>query len=106
MGVATVESVSLRAAVARHRRALDGILARYGAVNPRLFGSVARGDATSGSDVDLLVDLLPDAGNELLRVAGIAEEFGLLLGTRVDVVAGSLLREGVSQAAMAEAVRV
>ena len=69
---------------------------RYAATNPRLFGSVARGDATSDSDIDLLVDLLPSAGNELLRVSGIAEELSELVGSRVDVVAASLLRGEVS----------
>jgi predicted nucleotidyltransferase len=37
----------------------DEILAlaeKYGAYNVRVFGSVARGEATSDSDVDLLVD--------------------------------------------------
>ena len=71
---------------------------RYAATNPRLFGSVARGDATSDSDIDLLVDLLPSGGNELLRVSGIAEELTELVGSRVDVVAASLLRGEVSSA--------
>ena len=33
------------------------IAARHGASNVRLFGSLARGDAAAGSDVDLLVTL-------------------------------------------------
>jgi uncharacterized protein len=64
------------------------------------------GDATHDSDIDLLVDLLPGGGNELLRVAGIAEELSQLLGTRVDVVATSLLRSEVSASTMADAVAV
>ncbi len=40
---------------------------------PRLFGSVARGDAVPGSDVDLLVDLDGGAGNPLMQVAGLSE---------------------------------
>ena len=79
---------------------------RYAATNPRLFGSVARGEATSGSDIDLLVDLSPGGGNELLRVSGIAEELTVLLGARVDVVAASLLRGEVSSSALADAVAV
>ncbi len=79
---------------------------RYAATNPRLFGSVARGDATPDSDIDLLVDLLPGNGNELLRVSGIAEELTVLLGVRVDVVAASLLRGEVSSSALADAVAV
>jgi uncharacterized protein len=106
MGILTAESASLRAAIAAHRDAVDLVLRRYQAANPRLFGSVARGDATHDSDIDLLVDLLPGGGNELLRVAGIAEELSQLLGTRVDVVATSLLRSEVSASTMADAVAV
>jgi len=43
---------------------------------------------------------------ELLRVAGIAEELSELLGTRVDVVAASLLRREVSACALADSVAV
>ena len=64
-GTVTRQSESLRAAIACHRDALDAILARYAATNPRIFGSVARGDATPDSDIDLMVDLLPSRGNEL-----------------------------------------
>jgi len=106
MSTVTRQSESLRAAISRHRGALDAVLGRYAATNPRLFGSVARGDATPDSDIDLLIDLLPDGGNELLRVSGIAEELSELLGTRVDVVATSLLRGEVSSSAFADAVSV
>jgi len=106
MSIVTAESASLRAAVAAHRAVVDEVLGRYQATNPRLFGSVARGDATAVSDIDLLVDLLPSGGNELLRVAGIAEELSELLGRRVDVVAPSLLRGEVSASALADAVAV
>lgn len=106
MSIEAAESASLRAVIAAHRDALDMILERYQAANPRLFGSVARGDATAESDIDLLVDLMPGGGNELLRVAGIAEELSELLGTRVDVVAASLLRGEVSASALADSVAV
>ena len=102
----TARSASLRAVIAARRDAVDGILGRYQAANPRLFGSVARGDATPDCDVDLLVDLLPGGGNELLRVAGIAEELTQLLGARVDVVAPLLLRGEVAASALADSVAV
>jgi len=106
MGTLTSESASLLGAIAAHRVGFEEILRRYQAANPRLFGSVARGEATADSDIDLLVDLLPGGGNELLRVSGIAEELSQLLDTRVDVVTASLLRREVSASAMADAVAV
>lgn len=104
MSTVTAESASLRGAIAAHRNAVDAVLRRYHAANPRLFGSVARGDATAASDIDLLVDLLSASGNDLLRVAGIAEELSQILGVRVDVVAQSLLRDEVSATALTDSV--
>lgn len=90
--------------IAAHRGRIDALLARYGARNPQVFGSVARGDASQFSDLDLLVVLDPGGGNPLLRVAGLAEELGELLQMRVDVVADELLRAPVSASAHADAV--
>lgn len=94
-------------ALLRHedRRVAD-VLDRYGASNLRVFGSVARGDAREDSDLDLLVDLRSDFGNDLLRVAGLSEELSEVLGMKVDVVASSLLRDEVSATALADAVPV
>lgn len=100
----TVTSRTLREAIQRDRARVSDVLHRYGASNPRLFGSVARGEAVEGSDVDLLVDLDPDAGNPLLRVSGIGEELSELLGVKVDVVTGALLRDQVAASALADAV--
>jgi len=82
------------------------VLERYGAVNVRVFGSVARGDAREDSDLDLLVDLLPGKGNPLMRLAGLSEELSTALGVQVDVVAAELLRREVSATALADAVAV
>ena len=103
MSVVSEHSAALRAALCARRDLVQDVLGRYRATEPRLFGSVARGEATEHSDIDLLVDLEPCGGNELLRVAGIAEELSDALGTRVDVVAASLLRPGVSLTALHDA---
>jgi len=100
---ATPASLRLREAISANLAQVYAVLERYGALNPRVFGSVARGDATSASDVDLLVDL-DVGGNPLLRVAGMSEELSTLLGIRVDVVADSLLREPVSATVHADLV--
>lgn len=57
---------------------------RRGAMNVRVFGSVARGEEIPGSDVDLLVDM--QAGRSLLDLAGLQQDFERLLGHRVDVL--------------------
>ncbi len=91
MSVTSTPAPSREALVAR-RAEIDVILQRYHASNPALFGSVARGEATSMSDIDILVDLDPNGGIPLLRVAGIGEEITAWLNTRVDAVPPSLLR--------------
>ena len=97
MSESTAATLRLRAALTQRADHIAELLKRYGASNPRLFGSVARGDAKEDSDLDLLVDLVPGAGNELLSVAGLAEELKRVpLGVRVDVVTAALLRDEVS----------
>lgn len=106
MSVISAEARGLRAALEAQRPAIDALLFAYSATNPRLIGSVARGDARPGSDIDLLVDLVEDRGNALLRVAGLGEELSDLLGVRVDVVSESLLRDAVSETALRDAVEL
>ena len=60
------------------------ICAKYGARNVRVFGSAARGEASAGSDIDLLVEF--EAGRSLLDQAGLVVELEELLGCKVDVV--------------------
>ncbi len=78
------------------------IASRHGARDVRVFGSVARGDADRGSDVDFLVEL--EAGRSLLDLGGLQMELEFLLGCRVDVVTvrglKARMRERVLQEAM------
>lgn len=69
------------------------IAQKHGIVKVFVFGSVARGEAAGGSDLDLLVEM--QAGASLFGVAGFCYEAEQLLGVRVDVVPASLL-PGVS----------
>ena len=56
---------------------------RRGAHNLRVFGSVARGDANEGSDLDLLVAWEP--GRSLMDHAGLVQDLQELLGIKVHV---------------------
>lgn len=78
------------------------IAARYGARNVRIFGSVARGEADSDSDLDVLVDLEP--GRSLFDLGGLLMELQELLGCRVDVVTERGLRPRIRERVLREAV--
>lgn len=56
---------------------------QHGARNLRVFGSVARGEQTSLSDLDLLVEWEP--GRSLLDHAALVAELEELLGAKVHV---------------------
>jgi predicted nucleotidyltransferase len=76
------------ALVKRHREQILEIATALGVSNIRIFGSVARGDATADSDIDLLVDF--DRGHhglDLFRFERRVEELlrhPVEVGTEVD----------------------
>jgi len=86
----------------RHRRAVLALAAKRGARNVRVFGSVARGEDTETSDIDLLVDLDEHVG--VVALAGLRRELSELLHVDVDVVPASTLKPGVAEAVHAEAI--
>ncbi len=87
--------------VAMHRDQLLDLAHNYGISRVRIFGSVARGEDQPNSDVDLLIDLSPNA--EPLEHLGFAEAVEQLLGCKVDVVTTSDLHELVRAAVLSEA---
>ncbi|MHB8296687.1 MAG: helix-turn-helix domain-containing protein [Acidimicrobiales bacterium] len=88
--------------VQAHRVELLAVLSRYGLANARMFGSVARGEEGSESDVDLLVDVPEGVG--LVTLGRCQAELEGLLGTRVDLVPAGDLKPGVAAEVLAEAV--
>ena len=63
------------------------LAAQHGATNVRVFGSVVRGEAGAGSDIDFLVDMEPK--RSLLDIATLKLDLQDLLGCQVDVVTES-----------------
>lgn len=57
-----------------------------------VFGSVARGEAGPGSDIDILVDIDYDAHIGLIAFVGLQMQLTELLGHRVDLVSRGGLR--------------
>jgi predicted nucleotidyltransferase len=68
----------------------------------RVTGSVARGDATAESDIDLIVD--PQSGASLLDLAQFADDLEQLLGRPVDVLSARTLDPITDAALLADAV--
>lgn len=87
-----------RALLAEHDREVRRLLAKRGATNPRIFGSVAAGTAVDDSDIDLIVDF-PGAspGSQLTSDAGLTTELRELLGVDVDVLVLRYAKDKVAQ---------
>jgi predicted nucleotidyltransferase len=71
-------------AVSEKREEIVKVAALRGARNVRLFGSLARGEESADSDVDLLVDM--EEGRSLLDLSHLLQDMEELLGCRVHVV--------------------
>ena len=84
------------------RDAIIGLAHRYGAHDVRIFGSLARGDATETSDVDLLVRFDPD--RSLFDHGGLLMDLRDLLGCKVDVVSEGALQGRFGKIVRKEAI--
>lgn len=86
----------------RVRTEILRIASSHGAIGVRVFGSVARGDATAGSDLDLLVKMKP--GASLLDLIAIKQDLEDLLGIRVDIVTEKALSPYIKDDVLSHAV--
>lgn len=84
------------------REAILEIARQYGAHDVRIFGSVARGDNTEASDLDLIVRF--DSGRTLLDHGGLLMDLRDLLGMKVDVIDEEALTGRFGQIARKEAI--
>jgi len=67
-------------------RAHETELRQAGIRRLSLFGSVARGDAESDSDVDLAVEFDPAAQMDLIRLVALERRIGKTLGRPVEIL--------------------
>lgn len=68
---------------------LTGLYSRYGIKTLSLFGSYAKGDPTTESDLDLLVEFQKPLG--LITFIKVEQELSELLGYKVDLVSRNSL---------------
>ena len=86
------------------RAAILRMAAKHGALNLRVFGSVARGEAGPDSDVDFLVEM--EAGRSLFDLARLTVELEDLLLREVDIVEEKSLHCYLRERILREAVSV
>ncbi len=84
--------------VAEHRSELGAL----GIKSLALFGSIARGEASSKSDADMLVEFSRPVG--LLHFAQVQRLLSRMLGCHVDLVTLDALKPSMRERVLAEAV--
>src|ERR1035441_6965856 len=84
-------------------RGAEGVF-DLGIVHLRLHGSVARGEASAASDVDLIADFDATKPLSVLDMVGLENRLADLLGVAVDLSPAKMLREPVRGKAAREAV--
>jgi predicted nucleotidyltransferase len=69
-----------------------------------LFGSVARGESRPGSDIDIMVEIDPEAHITVFDYVGLKEYIAGLFDSPVDVVNRDSLKPYLRPTAMADAI--
>ena len=87
-----------------NRAAIRRVVEAHRASNVRVFGSVAHGDDTDGSDLDILIDPSPET--TLFDIGAIRHELRTLLGVSVDVLTPMALPDSLREVVLADAVPV
>jgi predicted nucleotidyltransferase len=85
----------------QNRELIRQLATKRRTANPRIFGSVLHGTDEEGSDIDILVDTLPDT--TLFDLGGLQVELEEALGVPVDVVTSTGLHRFIRDKVLAEA---
>jgi len=94
--------MKLDESIQARRETILQIARRHGVGQIRVFGSVARGETTENSDLDLLIDVTGPTPPWF--PGGLVAELEALLGRRVDVVESNALRKELRERVLQEAV--
>jgi len=85
----------------QNRALIREVTSHYRVANPRIFGSVLHGNDKDGSDIDIVVDILP--GTTLFDLTGLQAELEEALGVPVDLVTSTGLHRFIRDKVLAEA---
>lgn len=89
-------------ALRRHRGDVFRILRSIGARDVRIFGSVARGDATALSDIDLLIEF--DIQKGIFMLGQASDDLTALLAYHVDLAPTIMLKPHILESALKDAI--
>src|SRR5437660_893391 len=93
-----------RSTVIAKLREYEPELKAAGIMRLSLFGSVARGDASAESDVDLMAEFDPAKQFSLLEMVSLENRLGDILGVRVDLTPARALKDRICERVVGEAV--
>jgi len=79
------------------------ICRRYQVKELAVFGSAARGELRPDSDIDFLVEFLPEARVDLLQHFAAERELSEALGRKVDLVSKRALRSAMREEVLSQA---
>lgn len=82
---------------------LADLCRQYGVRELSIFGSAARGKMRPDSDIDLLVEFLPNANVGLIEHASLMLDLERLLGKKVDLVSKNGLKPRIRSSVLADA---
>ena len=94
--------MSIQELLRTKREEILRIASKHGALNVRLFGSVARGEADEKSEVDFLVDMGPN--RTPFFPGGLIADLEDYLGRKVDVITENGLRKRIRERVLKEAI--
>ena len=94
--------MELNELIKQKREEILALAAKHGALNVRIFGSVARDEAGPESDVDFLIDLGPNRSPWF--PGGLIVDLENLLGCKVDVITEKGLKKRIRDRVLQEAV--
>jgi predicted nucleotidyltransferase len=93
--------MTLATRIAEHRNEILALAQKHGAENVRIFGSVAKGKDSDGSDLDLLVSLGPK--RTPFFPGGLKVDLERLLSCEIDIVTEKALHRLIRDEILAEA---
>jgi len=85
---------------------LSSLKSQYPIKELGIFGSVARGDDTKKSDVDILVEFNKNHNMGLFEFVGLEQDLSALLGKKVDLVMKSGLKPAIKKYILKEVIYV